>query len=196
LEKIMKKRCFKSLLAAAILAAGAVSAQAATVDYALTFTSGGATVGSGDLLLNLSSPTVSETINSQNDQGFVSLTGSLLGDAFSLTSTASFDTIFGGNGITLVNGNITSIVTPFGGGGIGAAGPTSGQIFFNQNGANAGQPAMDFTFTPYNQPTTNGVVSATVAAVPEPSTWAMMILGFVGVGLLAYRRRSQVRVTA
>jgi len=29
----------------------------------------------------------------------------------------------------------------------------------------------------------------TVAAVPEASTWAMMILGFAGVGFLAYRRR-------
>jgi hypothetical protein len=26
-------------------------------------------------------------------------------------------------------------------------------------------------------------------AVPELSTWAMMILGFLGVGLLAYRRK-------
>jgi PEP-CTERM motif len=31
--------------------------------------------------------------------------------------------------------------------------------------------------------------SAQVAAVPEPSTWAMMILGFLGVGFLAYRRK-------
>jgi outer membrane lipase/esterase len=30
-----------------------------------------------------------------------------------------------------------------------------------------------------------------VAAVPEPSTWAMMILGFAGVGFMIYRRRSQ-----
>jgi hypothetical protein len=28
------------------------------------------------------------------------------------------------------------------------------------------------------------------AAVPEPSTWAMMILGFTGVGFMAYRRRN------
>jgi hypothetical protein len=28
-------------------------------------------------------------------------------------------------------------------------------------------------------------------AVPEPSTWAMMILGFAGVGFMAYRRRNQ-----
>ena len=27
-------------------------------------------------------------------------------------------------------------------------------------------------------------------AVPEPSTWAMMILGFMGVGFLAYRRKT------
>ena len=33
------------------------------------------------------------------------------------------------------------------------------------------------------------VTNATVGAVPEPSSWAMMILGFVGVGAMAYRRR-------
>jgi hypothetical protein len=29
-----------------------------------------------------------------------------------------------------------------------------------------------------------------VEGVPEPSTWAMMILGFLGVGFMAYRRRN------
>jgi hypothetical protein len=29
------------------------------------------------------------------------------------------------------------------------------------------------------------------ASVPEPSTWAMMILGFVGLGFMAYRRKQQ-----
>ena len=28
-----------------------------------------------------------------------------------------------------------------------------------------------------------------ITAVPEPSTWAMMLLGFGGLGLLAARRR-------
>jgi hypothetical protein len=27
--------------------------------------------------------------------------------------------------------------------------------------------------------------------VPEPATWAMMILGFAGIGFMAYRRREQ-----
>jgi hypothetical protein len=33
-------------------------------------------------------------------------------------------------------------------------------------------------------------------AVPEPSTWAMMILGFVGVGFMAYRRKSKRELMA
>lgn len=32
---------------------------------------------------------------------------------------------------------------------------------------------------------------AFAGAVPEPATWAMMFLGFVGVGAMAYRRRSK-----
>jgi hypothetical protein len=32
-------------------------------------------------------------------------------------------------------------------------------------------------------------VSVVTSAVPEPSTWAMMILGFCGVGFMAYRRK-------
>lgn len=35
-----------------------------------------------------------------------------------------------------------------------------------------------------------------VSAVPEPSTWAMMILGFFGVGFMAYRRRNQMSLSA
>jgi hypothetical protein len=35
-----------------------------------------------------------------------------------------------------------------------------------------------------------------VAAVPEPSTWAMMILGFLGIGTMAYRRRKGAMLAA
>ena len=37
----------------------------------------------------------------------------------------------------------------------------------------------------------NGVSNG-IGAVPEPSTWAMLIVGFAGVGFMAYRRRSPV----
>ena len=35
----------------------------------------------------------------------------------------------------------------------------------------------------------NATFTASVGAVPEPSTWAMMILGFAGIGFMAYRRK-------
>jgi hypothetical protein len=36
-----------------------------------------------------------------------------------------------------------------------------------------------------------GLDDVAVAAVPEPATWAMMILGFMGIGAMTYRRRKQ-----
>ena len=42
---------------------------------------------------------------------------------------------------------------------------------------------------------TPGIGNAPVAgAVPEPSTWAMMILGFMGIGFLAYRRKQTASI--
>jgi hypothetical protein len=35
-----------------------------------------------------------------------------------------------------------------------------------------------------------------LAAVPEPSTWAMMLLGFAGIGFLAYRRNTKPALMA
>ncbi|MGA9847413.1 MAG: PEP-CTERM sorting domain-containing protein, partial [Roseiarcus sp.] len=41
----------------------------------------------------------------------------------------------------------------------------------------------------------NGSITATVTAVPEPSTWAMLLLGFAGVGCAGYRRAMRRRAT-
>jgi hypothetical protein len=35
----------------------------------------------------------------------------------------------------------------------------------------------------------SGFQTLSVAPVPEISTWAMMIVGFAGIGLMNYRRR-------
>jgi hypothetical protein len=59
---------------------------------------------------------------------------------------------------------------------------------------------VDPTFT--IDPTTSNIgqldliFSSNIGAVPEPSTWAMMILGFAGVGFMAYRRKSKTALTA
>jgi len=39
-------------------------------------------------------------------------------------------------------------------------------------------------------------LGSTVSAVPEPSTWAMMLLGFAGVGFMVYRRKSKPSLMA
>jgi hypothetical protein len=43
-------------------------------------------------------------------------------------------------------------------------------------------------------PTFNAVFSLTGSAVPESSTWAMMLMGFVGLGFAAYSRRNRIVV--
>jgi hypothetical protein len=56
-------------------------------------------------------------------------------------------------------------------------------------------PTLSQTLT-FQTKQTDEVVIAQVAAVPEPSTWAMIIFGFAGIGYLAYRRREQRALAA
>ena len=94
------------------------------------------------------------------------------------------------NGTDILNGN-----NPYG---------TSGsysfehwQSFSVNSGFLAGLNTLDFIVTNGNGaddqsgPTGLRVEMAGIAsAVPEASTWAMMILGFLGIGFMAYRRKS------
>jgi hypothetical protein len=41
-----------------------------------------------------------------------------------------------------------------------------------------------------------GVTATFASSVPEPSTWAMMLLGFAGVGFMTYRRKSKTALLA
>ena len=43
------------------------------------------------------------------------------------------------------------------------------------------------------RPAFNAAFSLSGAAVPEPSTWAMMLLGFAGLGFAGYRRARKAR---
>jgi hypothetical protein len=55
--------------------------------------------------------------------------------------------------------------------------------------------APPFEFSQYNYFLTGSpelygnVVAPDMSAVPEPTTWAMMLLGFAGIGFMAYRRK-------
>jgi hypothetical protein len=52
----------------------------------------------------------------------------------------------------------------------------------------------DLSITPGGNIALSGTIRDVVAGVPEPSTWAMMVLGFAGVGFMAYRRKSTFRL--
>ena len=56
-------------------------------------------------------------------------------------------------------------------------------------GAPGGTYTLTFSVENYAQASGNPT-GLDVGAVPEPATWAMMILGFMGVGFMAYRRKS------
>jgi hypothetical protein len=70
----------------------------------------------------------------------------------------------------------------------------NGSNFFSVRATN-GQAISDISLTAFNGAVFQDVRQVrlgggTITATPEPSTWAMMILGFAGVGFMAYRRRA------
>jgi hypothetical protein len=54
-------------------------------------------------------------------------------------------------------------------------------------------PVNSFAAFEGNTASTDSIVtSGSITPVPEPSTWAMMLLGFAGIGFLAYRRKPKL----
>jgi hypothetical protein len=61
----------------------------------------------------------------------------------------------------------------------------------------AAVPIIDSNFQLNGYPFLAAITTDTkVGAVPEPSTWAMLILGFAGIGFMAYRRQSKPALMA
>jgi hypothetical protein len=90
--------------------------------------------------------------------------------------------------ISFLSGNLTGIQASFGNF------PSNYPNYPTYSGASNGLQYTFFDWLTFGG-TQSGVITATqvsnnVAAVPEPSTWAMMLLGFAGVSLIAYRRKS------
>jgi PEP-CTERM motif len=176
---------FKSKSAALFIAAISICfvspASATLYDYKLTFTNPNGPTTTGDLILNVNSPTTPQNIDLpsgyllNNGQSF---TATVDGVTFSFSNLNAFD-VSGGS-----LGNIA---------GDSAILPTSslGPNAFLDLGGNFYQVEQSIGFDQQDQTGTYSITSITpfVAAVPEPSTWAMMILGFCGLGFVAYRRK-------
>jgi len=120
---------------------------------------------------------------------FLSPTGvSNLSQTLSTVAGTTYDVSFF---LDLVGSTSIPITVSFGDGNLTLTNPTTGQGFqeFSFTGtATSGSTILNFGLT---DSALSGLDDVSVtAAVPEPSTWAMMLLGFAGVGFMAYRRKS------
>ena len=146
--------------------------------YTLTFThqngNGHGTGGTGTLVLDFASTPANPTM----------LSGSTLTAAFgSLTETVdgtTFNQIVQLNSISLGAGGALT--------GIDAITENAAHnTFLNEGTSNPQVSALDYLVFGTND---DGSVSSTlvITGVPEASTWAMMILGFLGLGFMAVRK--------
>lgn len=125
--------------------------------------------------------------------------GSLI-QSFSFTSadiTAQNDVLFDSRALSTITVPLslalmsgTYDISIFSTSGLGAPSYASAGSFVAQTG-----PFFD-PFNSYANRALGFQLESAVAAVPEPSTWAMMILGFAGVGFMAYRRRNHASALA
>jgi hypothetical protein len=125
------------------------------------------------------------------DSTFQLNTGSLSSLSFYLGSLDSYNTISFYSGATLIGSFTGSQLTiPNPANGDQTAGDTNRRYFFTFGAAdavnrvvfNTTQPAFEFDN-----------IAAAISSVPEPSTWAMMMLGF---GLIGFSLRSNRRQIA
>jgi hypothetical protein len=135
---------------------------------------------------------ITATLNSQNQLIVTGITGNfdgsqitgvtrigLLGPDQVINPTSTTTQVFDGNGL-----------------GFRLADGVSFQIFAPNPAPNP-KMANEYEISDSGATATSGPVPLSTAfeiltltpAVPEPSTWAMMILGFCGLGFMAYRRK-------
>jgi PEP-CTERM motif len=170
------------LTAAALLSA---PAKASTVTYDLNF-GGGET---GSLVFNLASaPTGTLTgsaLTTFLTNSFVSLDATLQNQPFDIDFADRADItklVFSNTGALTDIGASITISSPTD----TLTYSTSGLTFAVDN--HGGNQIDGGAFT-----ASSPIVAG---AVPEPSTWAMMLLGFVGLGFMAYRRKSKPALMA
>jgi hypothetical protein len=89
---------------------------------------------------------------------------------------------------TLVTANFIGAVTAVNNGGVFINFDDIVHHFSFDGGGSFDFTVNDVSLTAGHNIAVSGQIISQIAAVPEPSTWAMMILGFAGVGFMAYRR--------
>jgi PEP-CTERM motif len=162
----MKRKIFGLVAATALVLGGASPASA---DVVYTFT--GNFLGS-----NFDPPNASFSVTTANfinsDETFTVAQSNLsCGDNFVQCTGISFLThLTPGHDVVAINFN---------------TGTASETKFYQFAPTAFTTPGVAFMDNPFGDDAT------LTTAVPEPSTWAMMILGFCGLGFMAYRRKAK-----
>ena len=164
-----------------VIAMLAAPANAAIIyDLTLTATADGTTGGTGTIILSAAPQTGPGQVSNyfqtpQSGSGtLLDLTIMIGGDSFTLTQENS-----GSNPLAQFTSGALDDLT--------YAGTAA-------NGDSLMMTAGFVYFTANSRTQEYGTFSAVLdvaPGVPEPSTWAMVILGFLGIGFIAYRRRPQ-----
>jgi len=163
-------------------------AKAATIDFSFI----GAAMGDGgsfDIINGVAITDASDVV--------ISLTGNVVGHGVDSGLTGSINALIApgtpGFGSWAWDGKMFAVANYF------TPNSDSSGILFTFDGSNVGNLYLaNGSPQIYLSVNTDGSLynpgdpgTLAITAVPEPSTWAMMILGFFGVGFLAYRRRNQ-----
>lgn len=179
----MRKLMFALAGATALTAASAANA-------AITIGTTGSTSGSAFNMTSVDNVGVPETLTFKttsdlggNYTSFFDFSNDLIGHYnFALITSTSGATI---TLAQLLNGSSTVLQQVTG----------TGQSLFLNTGDLAANTTYRFSYTsafPLGGGATSGNASFYAAAVPEPATWGLMLLGFGGMGLVLRRRRRPV----
>jgi hypothetical protein len=166
-----------------------------TTDVGASFTFSGTLTGTDTLSLNAIASPCLQPVSTfcTNAAGVVVTAGSKpVGDFL-----ANGSTTFGSLLLTIAGVGTEQIFLTNAANGLGSASPPT-SLFLPETSLSALgfgsfsvlNPTLTFTVSDTFRGDNIGSFTLTVpGAVPEPSTWAMMILGFFGVGFMAYRRK-------
>jgi hypothetical protein len=152
----------------------------------LTYTAGSFALATSDIDNSLSLG------GSSNDLGYFTLTGATgnyNGTLFNLLITFTLPLGTTPNPATLTATLVGSVTSSSNGGvTVDFVNNLGNPLVFNSG---AGQFYLTVTDTSVSPTSTNAFINGRIvmAAVPEPATWAMMLLGFGGIGFAMRRRR-------
>jgi hypothetical protein len=191
----------------------ATPSQAEVYEFTLTANPAAGTysTGGGNAIYELNLPTIDSFTLNAGDQIHLNLTldSQFIVPAgtpqfFGVNLLTATDPEIVDTGLGVANGSI--LFANYGGSYPNPVSSGCGNCLSNIIGADG--PAFTFsglvlesTYDNFSNPITVTGLSisyqVTIAeAVPEPSTWAMMILGFAGVGFMTYRRRKTAALAA